>query len=134
MNIFFDVDDTLITWDVKLRPGVVEVFEQLRRDGHDLYLWSGYGPRWEVVRRFELKEHIIDCFYKPLYDHHVRLVELGVPFVPDYVIDDHPEIVEVFGGTLVEPAGKAFFEDREMERVYAEVQKFIEKRRAPELA
>ena len=22
MNIFFDVDETLITWDVKLRPGV----------------------------------------------------------------------------------------------------------------
>ena len=28
-NVFFDVDHTLITWDVKLRPGVKEVFQQL---------------------------------------------------------------------------------------------------------
>ena len=70
MKIYFDVDDTLITWDVRLRPGVHDVFTQLREDGHDIYLWSGYGPRWEVVRRFELHEQIIDCFWKPLYDHH----------------------------------------------------------------
>src|SRR4029079_3749145 len=34
MNIFFDVDNTIITWDVKLRPGVHEVFARLREDGH----------------------------------------------------------------------------------------------------
>lgn len=131
MNIFFDVDDTLITWDVKLRPGVAQLFARLRADGHGLYLWSGYGPRWEVVRRFELREHVLDCFYKPLFDHHERLAELGVPFAPDYVVDDHPDIVRAFGGTLVEPAGKPFFEDREMERVYADVQAFLTARAEP---
>lgn len=118
MNIFFDVDDTLITWDVRLRPGVVETFSRLREDGHTLYLWSGYGPRWEVVRRFSLHDHIVDCFWKPLYDHHARLEELGVPFRPDFVIDDHEEIVQAFGGFHIQPAGLAFVEDREMERVY----------------
>lgn len=122
MNIFFDVDDTLITWDVKLRPDVMEVFAALRNDGHDLYLWSGYGPRWEVVRRFQMQEHIINCFWKPLYDFHERLPELGVPFIPDVVIDDHPEIVKAFGGIKVVPAGTPFFEDREMWRVYEEIQ------------
>lgn len=125
MNIFFDVDDTLITWNVKLRPDVIEVFQQLRQDGHSLYLWSGYGPRWEVVSRYEaMREHIIDCFWKPLYDHHARLVELGVPFCPDYVVDDHPQIVEAFGGTLVVPAGKPLFDDREMRRAYDEITAF----------
>ena len=128
MNIFFDVDDTLITWDVKLRPDVAEVFDQIRRDGHDLYLWSGYGPRWEVVRRFDLHAHVINCFWKPLHDHHGRLDELGVPFVPDYVVDDHPEIVNAFGGTLVFPAGKPFVEDREMRRVYDEFTAFARSR------
>ena len=28
LNIFFDVDNTIITWDVKLRPGVHEIFQQ----------------------------------------------------------------------------------------------------------
>ena len=128
MNIFFDVDDTLITWDVKLRPDVVEVFEQIRRDGHELYLWSGYGPRWEVVRRFDLRAHVINCFWKPLHDHHERLDELGVPFVPDYVVDDHPDIVNAFGGTLVFPAGKPFVEDREMRRAYDEFSAFARAR------
>ena len=31
MNIFFDVDDTLVTWDFRLRPHVRDVFQQLRR-------------------------------------------------------------------------------------------------------
>lgn len=121
MNIFFDVDDTLITWDVKLRPGVHEVFEAIRKDGHTLYLWSGYGPRWEVVRRFDLHEHVVDCFWKPLYEHHARLEELSVPFAPDYVVDDHDEIVQAFGGSLIQPAGQPFVEDREMWRVYDEI-------------
>jgi hypothetical protein len=124
VNVFFDVDDTLITWDVKLRPHVLEVFDQIGRDGHVVYLWSGYGPRWEVVRRFDLHDLVRDCFYKPLHDHHQRLGELGVPFVPDYVVDDHPEIVTAFGGTLVFPAGKPFVEDREMWRAYDEFTAF----------
>jgi hypothetical protein len=128
VNVFFDVDDTLITWDVKLRPDVVEVFEQLRKDGHDLYLWSGYGPRWEVVRRFDLHAHILDCFWKPLYDYHERLAELKVPFVPDYVVDDHPDIVQAFGGTHIVEAGKPFFEDREMWRAYEEITAFARAR------
>jgi hypothetical protein len=120
MNIFFDVDDTLITWDVKLRPDVHDVFRRLREEGHTVYLWSGYGPRWEVVRRFDLHDLVTDCFWKPLHDHHQRLTELGVPFVPDYVVDDHPDITTAFRGTLVFPAGKPFVEDREMWRAYEE--------------
>lgn len=124
MNIFFDVDDTLITWNVKLRPDVHDVFEQLRKDGHDVYLWSGYGPRWEVVRTFNLHDLILDCFWKPLYDHHRRLPELGVPFAPDFAVDDHAEIIEAFGGTVVFPAGQPFTEDFEMRRVYDEITRF----------
>ena len=126
MRIFFDVDDTLITWDVRLRPNVHEVFARLRDDGHDLYLWSGYGPRWEVVRRFELQEHIIDCYWKPLHDHHNRLTELGVPFVPDYTIDDHEQIIHAFGGSVIKAASGPFFdEDNEMWRVYEEICAFV---------
>ena len=32
MNIFFDVDETLVTWDFRLRPHVREVFKALRTD------------------------------------------------------------------------------------------------------
>ena len=126
VRIFFDVDDTLITWDVRLRPSVHEVFARLRGDGHELYLWSGYGPRWEVVRRFELAEHVIDCFWKPLHNHHSRLVELGVPFAPDYTVDDHEGIIRAFGGSVIKAASGPFFDgDNEMWRVYEEIAAYV---------
>lgn len=125
MNIFFDVDYTLITWDVKLRPGVREVFEQLRADGHVIYLWSGVGPRWEIVRRFELHEHVTDCFWKPLYDHHARMVELGVHVFPDYVIDDHQEIVDAFVGSTIKEPAMPLHTDKELWRVYEDIQAFV---------
>lgn len=131
MNIFFDVDDTLITWDVKLRPHVSDVFSRLREDGHILYLWSGYGPRWEVVKRFDLHEHVIDCFWKPLYDHHARLEELGVPFIPDYVVDDHPDIITAFGGSVIKAASSTYFQDDEMWRVYEDICRFVEAQTSP---
>ncbi|MEO6398838.1 MAG: hypothetical protein ABIP13_10260 [Tepidiformaceae bacterium] len=124
MNIFFDVDYTLITWDVKLRPGVREVFAKLRDEGHVIYLWSGVGPRWEVVRRFDLGDLVTDCFWKPLYDHHARMAELGVTVPPDYVIDDHQEIVDAFVGSTIKEPAMPLNTDRELWRVYEEIRAF----------
>jgi hypothetical protein len=122
MNIFFDVDDTLITWDYKLRPHVHTVFQQLRDDGHQVYLWSGMGKRWEVVERFALHDLILDCYEKPLFRHVERLSELGVPVRPDYVIDDHPDPVAVFGGYHIPPPSNPLDADEAMLRVYEAIQ------------
>lgn len=128
LNIFFDVDNTIITWDVKLRPGVHEIFQQLRSDGHTIYLWSGMGPRWEVVKRFDLHEHVTDCFWKPLTDHHARMEELKIPVWPDYVIDDHVEIIQAFTGLHVPEPKLPLERDREMWRVYEEIKLFVSSR------
>jgi FMN phosphatase YigB (HAD superfamily) len=125
MNIFFDVDDTLISWDVHLRPGVHEVMGKLRADGHRIYIWSGRGVRWEVVHRFNLRHFIENCYWKPLFDHEKRLSELGVPVVPDYTVDDHKEIIDVFGGTVVVPPERDMTHDREMWRTYDEFTEFV---------
>ena len=118
MKIFFDCDETIITWDVRLRPGVKEVIGSLRDSGHEIYLWSGNGPRWEIVRRFDLHDFFLDCYWKPLYRHHERLEELGIPFTPDFVIDDHQEVVDAFGGVRIEPPSHELSKDRELWRVY----------------
>jgi hypothetical protein len=34
----FDVDDTLITWNLRFRPHVREEFAALRAEGHQLYV------------------------------------------------------------------------------------------------
>jgi hypothetical protein len=103
---------------------VHEVFARLREDGHTIYLWSGMGPRWEVVKRFDLHEHVTDCFWKPLHNHHERMVELGVTVQPDYVIDDHVEIIHAFTGSLVPEPMLPLDRDRVMWRVYDEIAAF----------
>jgi SAM-dependent methyltransferase len=124
VNIFFDVDDTLITWDFRLRPQVREVFQQLRDDGHRLYLWSGRGKRWEVVLKFELSDLIVTCHEKPLFDHQERLAELGVDVRPDFVVDDHYAVVHAFGGYWICPPRRPIEQDRELWRVYDAVGQF----------
>jgi hypothetical protein len=125
VNIFFDVDFTLISWDYRLRPHVREVFQWLKDDGHTLYLWSGVGKRWEIVEQHGLAPYIEDCFEKPLFRHVERLGELGVTVQPDFVIDDHAEPVQAFGGEVIQPPGAPLESDREMLRVYDAIRAFV---------
>lgn len=125
MNIFFDVDNTLITWDYRLRPHVREVFARLCAEGHTLYLWSGMGRRWEVVKQFRLHDFVKDCFEKPLYNHIERLESLGVTVYPDFVIDDHLEVVRVFGGHHIPTPLYNIEEDDEILRVYEAIQRHV---------
>lgn len=125
MNIFFDVDDTLVSWDFRLRPHVREVFEQLCADGHRLYLWSGRGKRWEVLTKFGLGDLIVTCHEKPLARHQAQLEALGVDVQPDFVVDDHYAVVHAFGGYWIAPPRHPSVPDREFLRVYEAVTRFL---------
>jgi FMN phosphatase YigB (HAD superfamily) len=120
-RVFFDVDNTLVTWDGRLRPLAREVMAELRDGGFALYLWSGVGRRWEVAHVHELTDLISGCFEKPLSRHRERLGELGVPFPPDHVVDDDEELVAVFGGTLVPVPQEPLEADRHLLRVLDDV-------------
>jgi hypothetical protein len=122
LNIFFDVDHTIIDSDNRLRPGVVELFERLNEAGHAVYLWSGIGRRFEVVQANRLQELVVDCFEKPLYQYERMLAPLGINVRPDFVVDDHPHLVYAFGGCVVARYLKRNDDDREMERVLKEVE------------
>jgi hypothetical protein len=101
---------------------VREVFEQLRADGHTLYIWSGVGLRWYEIDQHKLRPLIETCFWKPIWDHHARLADLAVTVPPDFVIDDHEEVVAAFGGITVHRLYYYNQHDREMERVYRAIQ------------
>ena len=103
MNVFFDIDYTIIGIDGSLRPGTAEVFEQLVDDGHHVYVWSGVGVRWPEVRAAGLEPFVRGVFQKPLFDFDAGLERYGVPVVPDFVIDDYPGIVHHFGGVCIKP-------------------------------
>ena len=129
LSIFFDVDHTLIDDDHGLRPGARNLLQTLHTDGHRLYLWSGIGPRWEIVELHQLGDIVSDCFDKPLYRHHELLEPLGISEPPDCVVDDHPDPVSVFGGVVVRAYRRPDPDDREMERVLRELRR-IERSRA----
>ncbi len=112
MNVFFDVDYTILGWDYTLRPHTRSVFEQLGALGHDVHVWSGVGDRTEDLEKHELIHLVKGVYKKPLANFGIGLQTFGVPVVPDFVIDDYPEIVEHFGGLLITPYwNKAYAND-----------------------
>ena len=126
MNIFFDVDYTLLAMDNSLRPGTREVFEKLIADGHKLFIWSGVGLRTAEIEKHNLSEFVSDIFVKPIHDFEAGLEKFNVTTRPDFVIDDYPEIVDVFTGVLVRPYFFRSAEDDEMDRVYTIIKDYVE--------
>ena len=125
MNIFFDVDYTILGLDDSLRPGTRETFQRLIDDGHRIYIWSGMGLRWEAVRKHKLEEFVTDVYEKPTHHFEERLSELEVPLTPDFVIDDYPEVVAAFGGVWVPPYFFARNKDEQMERIYTIITEYV---------
>ena len=78
-----------------------------------------------MVEKHQLTPLVSGVYEKPTHHFHERLEELKVPFEPDFVIDDYPEVVAAFGGVWVPPY---FFKrnfDQEMDRIYQIVCDFI---------
>ncbi len=117
VNIYFDVDHTIIDTFNALRPGVRELFTELKDSGHIIYLWSGLGMRWEIVEKHTLEHLVFDCFEKPLTHYERMLAPMGITVRPDFVIDDHPDPVAHFGGCVVVRYLTPNPADREMWRV-----------------
>lgn len=132
VNIFFDVDQTILAADGRLRPGVRELFAMLAGEGHSLFVWSGMGVRWDDVRRHRLDGFVRGVFAKPLHSHHDLITRLGITVQPDFVVDDYPEVVEAFGGVVVRPYLSSADGDSEMDRVYRVVASCARDGRSPD--
>ena len=129
LNVFFDVDGTLLTYDDRLRPHVHAVFQRLQADGHRIYIWSGTGLRHAVVEENGLADYVSGVFPKPLADFQEQL-RAYTPIDPDFVVDDHPQIVEALGGFQIEPALTYTVDDpndREMWRAYDAIRAHAER-------
>lgn len=134
MNVFFDVDYTLISTYGDLRPWVRETFEQLLMDGHTIYVWSGVGIRWSTLRYNGIDHYVRDCFEKPLERHHEQLPKLGVDPLPDFCVDDYQEIIDVFGGAVIRPYYQPDPLDLEMHRIYSAISRGVSPPRRKRLA
>ena len=125
MNIYFDVDYTLIAMDGSLRPGAMEVFEGLIAEGHSIYIWSGVGMRTDDIERLGLSGFVSNIFVKPITEYELGLERFSVSPRPDFVIDDHREIVEAFGGVHIEPYYFRSAEDGQMAELHQAIKDFV---------
>ena len=96
MNIFFDVDHTLVYIDQHtnaLRPGAQDAMRKLKAAGHGVFVWSASGLAHveRVVHMHGLSEWVDGMFDK---DPRVQ------PY-PDWIIDDDWCLVEKYGGHCV---------------------------------
>jgi hypothetical protein len=126
LNVFFDVDYTLVMWDGRLRNHAHEVFTRLTEAGHSIYIWSGVGIRRWDMRRHGLDEFVTDYFVKPLWSYKERLGEFNVTVMPDFVIDDHKSVVDDFDGGYHIP-DVAEKDDRHLLEVLAAIEAAAEK-------
>ena len=127
MNIYFDCDYTILAMDGSLRPGTQEVFSKLLEDGHKVFIWSGVGLRSDDMKRLNLMNLISGVFVKPIADFEIGLQRFGVDPRPDFVIDDHREIVEAFGGVHIEPYYFRSAEDGHMEDLYQAIAEYSDR-------
>jgi phosphoglycolate phosphatase-like HAD superfamily hydrolase len=121
MHIFFDMDYTIVAYDGSLRPLTHQIFTYLKRDGHELYIWSGVGVRTTEVLKLGLADLTQGVFQKPVEKFETGLARYHIPVTPDVVVDDHKEVVSHFGGILVRPYFWPDANDRELARVYAAI-------------
>lgn len=125
LNVFFDVDFTIISIDGSLRPRTAETFQRLISDGHRIFIWSGVGMRTEEVHKHELQDLVSGIYVKPLEDFEAGLRMFGVDVRPDLVIDDVWQIVNNFGGVLVNPYYFPSDADEEMDLIYSIVNDYV---------
>jgi len=118
LNIFFDIDQTLISHNGLIRPLAAHVIDRLISESHVVYIWSGLGVRVEEVRALGLIDKVNGVYAKPTERFERGLKELNIPVRPDAVVDDHPEIVDHFGGVVVWPYFWPDETDQEMILVY----------------
>ena len=118
LNIYFDCDYTILAMDGSLRPRTMEVFSNLIEDEHKVFIWSGVGLRTKDMERLNLMDLISGIFVKPIAEFEDGLDRFSVSPRPDFVIDDHREIVEFFGGVHIEPYYFRASEDGQMDDLY----------------
>ena len=118
LNIYFDCDYTILAMDGSLRPRTREVFSNLIEDEHKVFIWSGVGLRTKDMERLNLMDLISGIFVKPIAEFEDGLDRFSVSPRPDFVIDDHREIVEFFGGVHIDPYYFRASEDGQMDDLY----------------
>ena len=95
MNVFFDVQGTLLTMEEVPRPRAREAFLTIKEGGHGLYLWSSGGAGYAATASelLGVADLVSGCFDKR-----------QEPEVPvGFAVDDDANVVDTHGGYRIKP-------------------------------
>ena len=112
--------------DGSVRPRTLDIFSQLIEDWHKVFIWAVVGMRTKDMERLDLMDLISGIFVKPITEFENGLVRFNVHPRPDFVIDEHREIVEAFGGVHIEPYKFRAAVDGQMDDLYQSISDFSE--------
>jgi len=121
MTIVFDMDNTLIDeFGSAVRPGMTDLLEALRGEGHVLVLWTNSRRQraMDILRDLDLRRHFSKCICREDYDPEERDIPKDIRKIGgDILIDDDPALVahvESTGrrGILITPYRKGRTMDR----------------------
>lgn len=119
MNIFFDIDQTLIYPGTrKIRPYAKWSIGRIQKAGHRVFLWSHRGEQncWDVAKGVGVS--LNNCYDKPPFENLFDAAH--IPHVINYCVDDDPkDMPMVFPGLTVLPYCAEYEpqDDQEMLRV-----------------
>lgn len=112
MHVYFDLDNTLVDDDGEvLRPGILDLLEQLAEGGVMLSLWTASTEERasEILERFDLGRFFSHSVFRDDYDPNLENFPKDIRYQNgDILVDDDPrhiKFVESIGlkGFLISP-------------------------------
>ena len=98
MIIVFDMDNTLTDeFGSSVRPGIVNLLKQLKKDGHKLILWtnSRRDRAKDILFLHNLKQFFSSFVYRENYDPHEKGLPKDIRKVKgDFLVDDDPSEIQ----------------------------------------
>ncbi len=133
MHIVFDMDNTLSDeLGKKVRPGIPELLEKLKQDGHRLSVWTS-STRIRaliILKDFGLREYFTTFISREEYDPENKNLPKDIRvYDGDILIDDDPmqiDFTKSIGkkGFLVEPfRADQVMDKKEMEKLYRTIRR-----------
>jgi len=102
INIFFDVDETLVARDgnsYHLRPHAVEILFRLKKHKYMVYIWSRAGKKHAdfIVDSFGLRPYVDDTFTKPpkIDNYTSDYLKKYITALPSFIVDNGDHLFNI---------------------------------------
>jgi len=144
MIIVFDLDNTIIDeFGSSVRPGIIDLLDKLKKDNHNLILWTNSKKERAtiILRELSLNKYFDQLIFREDYDPNNEGIRKDIRKISgDVLIDDDPKEVNYLKslneyGLLISPFRKGLrvYNSRELEFIYKNIKKIKRNKKARKL-